>query len=82
MYKQENKFKTIFNLYSAFFIPFIISISHIIIKILYIKHIANYYELDTYYFQHITLDYLFKCYDYLYHFFIYFKALSQQMVDF
>ena len=47
MYKQENKFKTIFNLYSAFFIPFIISISHIIIKILYIKHIANYYELDT-----------------------------------
>ena len=22
MYKQENKFKTIFNLYSAFFIPF------------------------------------------------------------
>lgn len=60
MYNQENKFKTIFNLYSAFFIPFIISISHIIIKILYIKHIANYYELDTYYFQHITLDYLFS----------------------
>lgn len=60
MVNQKNKFKTIFDLYSAFFIPVIISICHKIIKISYIKHIANYYELDTYYFQHITLDYLFS----------------------
>ena len=60
MTNQNNNFKNIFEIYSALLIPIIISICHKVIKILYIKCLAKYYELEVYYFEHVTLDYFFS----------------------
>ena len=57
MANRENKSTNFFETHSFIFTSILIPIFHKIIKIFYIKYIAKYYELDTYYFEHITLDY-------------------------
>lgn len=60
MANRENKSTNFFETHSFIFTSILIPIFHKIIKIFYIKYIAKYYELDTYYFEHITLDYFFS----------------------
>lgn len=60
MIDRKNKFINFFEAHSFLFSSFMIPALYILIKTLYIKGIAQYYELDIYYFNYITLDQFFS----------------------
>lgn len=60
MIDRKNKFINFFEAHSFLFTSIMIPTLFILIKTLYIKGIAQYYELDIYYFNYITLNQFFS----------------------